>query len=80
MKTIIDKIEYSTIGKKTVICLVTLYNGFEIVGVSSCVDPEKFRKHVGEQLARNDAHRQVSLLAGFMDQQRGYLDMKDLPF
>lgn len=80
MKTIIDKIEYSTIGKKTVICLVTLYNGFEIVGVSSCVNSEKFRKHFGEQLAREDAHKKISLLVGFMKQQRGYLDMKDLPF
>lgn len=80
MKSIIDKIEYSIVGKKTVICLITLYNGFEIVGVSSCVNPEKFRKSYGEQLAREDAHKKVSLLAGFMKQQRGYLDMKDLPF
>lgn len=80
MESIIEKIEYSIISKKTAICLITLYNGFEVVGVSSCVNAEKFVEHLGKRLAYEDAKRKVSILKGFTEQQRRYLDVKDLPF
>lgn len=44
--------EYFHIGNKTTVCLLTLQNGFEIVGTSACSGGVEYNKEVGEGIAR----------------------------
>lgn len=53
------------IGKKTTVVLLTLQNGFEIVGLSSCVDPKNYDQVIGEKLARQRALEKVWELEGY---------------
>lgn len=43
------------IGNKTTVCLLTLENGFEIVGTSACVDLSMFCEETGKKLAYENA-------------------------
>ena len=47
------------------ICILTLKNGFTIIGKSAPADPENFNRELGEKLAYEDAVRQVWPLMGY---------------
>lgn len=47
------------------ICIITLDNGFTVVGKSACVDPRLYDEQKGRELAREDAVRQVWAYLGF---------------
>lgn len=76
--------EYVAIGLKTVVCVLTLENGFEIVGSASCIDPKNFDFEFGQGIARQDAVNQVWKLEGYLLQQDRYedelLEEEDLMF
>ena len=52
-------------GTTLTVCLLTLKNGFTVLGKSACADPTKFDKDVGEMYARQDALRQIWPLMGY---------------
>lgn len=54
-----------TIGRKTTLVLLTLQNGFEVVGTSACVDPENYNQEVGAKFARQRALDKVWELEGY---------------
>lgn len=56
--------EYIVRGCLT-ICILTLKNGFTVVGTSSCASPENFNEEIGRHFALKDAERQVWPLLGF---------------
>lgn len=62
---IIDSAEYLKLGEKTTVCFMKLKNGFEIVGSSSCVDPENYDDEVGAKYAFEQARNKVWELLGF---------------
>lgn len=49
-----------------VLCIITLDNGFHIVGKAACVDMNDFDEEVGQELAYNDAFNQIWTYLGFM--------------
>lgn len=49
------KEDYIKVGLKTVIAVLTLKNGFEIIGTSACVDPNNFDFEIGKKYAREKA-------------------------
>lgn len=65
IRELIDTEEYHKMGKKTTICLLTLENGFEVVGYSSCVDPSNFDEIIGRQIAKDNAVNKVWELEGY---------------
>jgi len=74
-----DKIkseEYQLLGKKTTICLLTTYTGFEIVGTSSCVDAENYNELIGRSLAFESAIRKLYEFEGYLLQQELYNSKK----
>lgn len=59
-------------GRKTTVGFARLYNGFEIVASSSCVDPEKYDEKIGEEYCLKRIKEKVWELLGFQLQTHLY--------
>lgn len=57
--------EYTKMGMKTTVCLLTLKNGFEIIGTSGCVDPANFDESIGRKFAKEQAVDKIWMLEGY---------------
>lgn len=57
-------------GTTTTVCLMTLRNGFTVVGQSACASPENFDAKIGQGLAYTDARNQVWNLQGYLLKDR----------
>jgi hypothetical protein len=68
----VEEVQFIQAGKKTTIALVTLVNGFELVGTSACVDPVNFDTQIGEAYAFADAISKLDELLGFYRQMEMY--------
>lgn len=54
------------------ICVLTLKNGFTVIGESACASPENFDAEIGQRIARENAKQKVWLLEGYLLKQRLY--------
>src|SRR5690242_5318865 len=52
-------------GTVTTVCLLTLQNGYSVVGKSAPASPENFDADLGRKIAREDARRQIWALEGY---------------
>ena len=52
------------------LAVVTLLNGFTVIGHSACADPKNFNASLGEKFATEDAVRQIWPLEGYLLKQR----------
>lgn len=67
----IATIKYDRIrGTTTTLCILTLQNGFVVVGKSACVDPAEFDHTLGESIALDDAVSKVWELEGYLLAQK----------
>lgn len=66
IKDKIVKADYIKMGEKTTICCLTLENGFEVVGTSSCVDVLNFDPVIGCDIAYKNAINKVWELEGYL--------------
>ena len=57
--------EFSKVGQKTTVCVLTLRNGFEVIGTSSCVDPASYNQEIGNKFAKQRAMDKVWELEGY---------------
>jgi len=55
----VRKIDYQLLGKKTTACILTLYCGFEVIGLSACMSLDWFDNSLGEQFALVDAKHKL---------------------
>lgn len=46
-------------------CVLVLHNGFTVVGHSACASPENFDEKIGQDIARQNAEREIWPLLGF---------------
>lgn len=77
VEALIVKEEAVTLGIKTTAVVITLENGFEVVGLSSCVDPEKYNIEFGKNIARQRALDKVWEVAGYKLQADLFENMDD---
>ena len=70
IESIILKENYIKVGLKTVIAILILENGFEIIGTSACVDPDNFDFEIGKKYAREKAIDQIWMLEGYLLQSK----------
>ena len=68
--------EYKKISKRTTICLLTLVNGFEVVGESSCASEEKYNKKIGEDVSRKNAAQQIWAYEEYLLRQKLFEESK----
>lgn len=47
------------------LCVLTLTNGFNVVGHSACVSPANFDVELGRKIARDKAREQIWALEGY---------------
>lgn len=48
------------------LCIITLRNGFNVVGESACVDPANFREEIGRRISYENALRKIWPLEGYL--------------
>lgn len=51
--------------ERITICVLTLRNGYTIVGTSACASPENFDATIGRKIARQNATQQIWPLLGY---------------
>jgi hypothetical protein len=57
-------------GATVTVCLLTLKNGFQVVGESACASPENFDPEIGREVARDNAREKIWALEGYLLKQR----------
>lgn len=61
------------------ICILTLANGFTVLGQSACAVPGNFKVDVGQRLARSDAENKIWALMGYELKSKVALVMNSAP-
>lgn len=59
-------------GTTLTICVLTLENGYTVVGTSACVDPAAFNQAMGEHIAYTNAIEEIWALEGYLLSQRRF--------
>lgn len=57
-------------GTTTLVCCLTLRNGYTVVGSSACASPENFDLELGQKIARRNAADKIWSLEGYLLKQR----------
>ena len=47
-------------------CLLTLKNGYTVLGESACASPENFNAELGRKIARDNAKNKIWALEGYL--------------
>ena len=55
---------------QTTVCLLTLKNGFTVLGESACASPENFNEELGKKIARGNARDKIWMLEGYLLKQK----------
>lgn len=63
---LIKSTQYSRLGLRTTICLVTLDNGYETVGISVCADVDSYDYDIAKPKAKADALKKLEAIEGFI--------------
>jgi hypothetical protein len=51
-------------------CLLTLINGYTVMGESACASPENFDAALGRKIARDNAKNKIWALEGYLLRQK----------
>ena len=57
-------------GTTLTLCVLTLANGFNVVGESACVNPLNFDSEIGEKIAFENARQKIWALEGYLLAER----------
>ena len=60
------------------ICIIEMWNGFQVVGTSACADPANFDRNIGERYAYDAAFKQLWPLEGYLLREKLYEDQKSI--
>lgn len=65
------------VGEKTTVVCLKMGNGYEVIGTSSCVNPDEYDFEVGSFYATKDALRKIKEIVGYVNQSKRYESGKD---
>lgn len=57
--------DYHVFGGVMTVCVLTLQNGFMVVGESACASPANFDADLGRKIARDNARNKIWALEGY---------------
>ena len=70
IESVIESESYHVFPNSTfTVCLLTLSNGFNVIGESACADPANFDAGLGRRIARENAVRKIWPLEGYLLRQ-----------
>lgn len=69
--------ELYTVNGTLTVCIITVANGFKVIGTSACVDPANFNAETGRNLAYKNAFNQLWPLEGYLLAEKLYQDGLD---
>ena len=73
LNSVISNAEYHQFpGTTTTVCLLTLVNGYGVLGESACASPENFDEELGRRIAYENARNKIWSLEGYLLKQRLY--------
>lgn len=61
-------------GTTVTACILTLRNGFNVIGESAAASPENFDAELGKKIARKDAREKIWALEGYLLRERLHED------
>jgi hypothetical protein len=70
--TVVKEYYHIPPGTTLTICVLTLRNGFTVVGESACASPANFDAEIGQKLAYDNAFRKIWALEGYLLRERIY--------
>lgn len=70
--TIYDKRFYVFEGTTFTVCLLTLRNGYQVIGESACASPENFDAEIGQKIAYENAKNKIWQLEGYLLRDKLY--------
>lgn len=70
--TIAHEYTYVVPGTALTICVLTLRNGYLVLGKSAAASPENFDKAIGARIARENARNEIWALEGYLLRERLY--------
>lgn len=59
-------------NSRSIVCQLTLVNGYTVEGISSCVSAENFNQEIGNKIAKENAREKIWELEGYLLKQRLY--------
>lgn len=62
--------EYAVFGGVFTVCVLTLANGYMVVGESACASPQNFDADLGRKIARDNARNKIWALEGYVLRSR----------
>lgn len=68
--TIVSEASYVFPGTQTTVVLLTLTNGFTVLGESACASPKNFDIELGVKLAKDNARNKIWKLEGYLLKQK----------
>ena len=66
---VIKTVDFFKLTQVMTVCVITLINGYEVLGKSACASPENFDAEIGKDLAFEDARQQIWHLEGYLLKQ-----------
>jgi hypothetical protein len=54
------------------VCILTLENGYTVIGESACASPSNYNQEISERVARDNATNKVFELEGYLLKQKLY--------
>lgn len=71
LESVISSEQYHVFPNTTfTACLLTLANGYTVIGESACASPENFDAALGRKIARENAKNKIWQLEGYLLKQR----------
>lgn len=62
----VDTVDYWLVpNTTTVVCAITLVNGFVVIGHAACAAPENFKREIGNKIAFENAREKIWELEGY---------------
>lgn len=58
--------QYAVFGGVMTVCVLTLQNGYMVVGESACASPANFNAELGQKIARDNARNKIWALEGYL--------------
>lgn len=71
LEEVINSEQYHVFPNSTfTACLLTLANGYTVLGESACASPENFDAALGRKIARDNAKNKIWALEGYLLRQK----------